>query len=87
MTIPEQQQFLDQMQWTPIIKIQKDINYIKNLIASYMTYNHNTKKSDWKWDPDFDEGESDETRSAEEMWRIRQEAIKNGIPPPEGWAK
>lgn len=66
----------------PIVKLQRDINQIKNMIGQYIYYDHKANRTNWKWDPDFDEGETDLTRDAEEFWRIRQEAIKNGIPPP-----
>lgn len=87
MTIPEQRAYLSQMRWMPIVKIQKDIHFIMNMIAQYMTYDHESKTSSWKWDPDYDEGETAETRDAEEMWRIRQDALDHGLPMPDGWAK
>ncbi len=66
----------------PIVKIQRDINEIKNLIGRYIYYDHQLKRTNWKDDPNYDEGETESTRQAEELWRIREEAIKNGIKPP-----
>jgi hypothetical protein len=87
MTYPEQSELLSQIRWTPIGKIQRDIHFIMNMVASYVYWDYETKQTNWKWDADFDEGETEETRQAEEMWRIRQEAIDHGLPPPKDWAK
>jgi hypothetical protein len=87
MTYPEQREYIEQMRFMPIVKLQRDINHIKNMIGSYIYYDHKNSQTNWKWDPDFDEGETESTRQAEDLWRIRQEAIKHGITPPKKFAE
>ena len=53
---------------------------IKNLIGHYMTYDPKTKQSSWKWDENYDEGETEQTRDAIRLWKTKQDAIKCGVP-------
>ena len=82
MTYPDQREYLKQMEWMPIVKIQKDIHFIMNMLATYLYRDEQTHKTTWKWQADFDEGDSQETVDMQEFWQIRDEAIKNGIQPP-----
>ena len=52
---------------------------IKHVLFSMFT-------TDYQADPEFDEDEDAETRKADELYKTQLEAIKQGIPPPKGWA-
>lgn len=60
-------------------------HYLKDLKDAY--FQVHSEKGSYHPDPEYDEDEDAETRKVDELYKTQLEAIKQGIPPPKGWAE
>jgi len=81
MTMYQIDAYLSQVWYVvPMIRIRYYLRDIKHVLFSMFT-------KDYQAEPEYDEDEDAETRKADELYNTQLEAIKQGIPPPNGWAE
>ena len=80
MTMYQIDAYLSQVWYVvPMIRIRYYLRDIKHVLFSMFT-------KDYQAEAEYDEDEDAETRKDDELYKTQLEAIKQGIPPPKGWA-